>query len=190
MGTCGRASGISWSSAWIGWACSSGPDGDGGERRDEESRIEHAFDDGEDVGVHRDLLERLAVHEEVVDARTCAGPRRGCRRGRSRARARVRAAPVDLVHELRLDGVGQHGVAVRRDALEVGVEVGEGTRRRGRRRSAAGIRGLGWCHGRNSMDGAAACLRQALAFRHVGWRIGPVVGSLSRAVGAVGSALA
>ena len=25
IGTCGRVSGMSWSSAWIGWACSSGP---------------------------------------------------------------------------------------------------------------------------------------------------------------------
>ena len=68
-------------------------DGDGGEGGDEEPRIEHALDDGEHVGMDRDLLEGLSVDEEVVDPRSCAAPRRGCRPGRCRGRAPARRGP-------------------------------------------------------------------------------------------------
>ncbi len=167
-----------------------GPDRDGRQGGDEESRIEHAFHHWEDVGVHRDLLEGRTVHEEVVDAPRVKALEQVVGGDGPELPLESEKGAVDLVDELGLYGVGQHRVAVLGDALEVGLEVGEGTHGRVARLGASGIRSLAWSHGRNSMDEPATCLRTPFAFLHVGCRIDPVVESVARAVGAVGSALA
>ena len=53
--------GVEWLRVFVG------ADGDGGERRNEESRIEHPLDYREDVGVDRDLVEERPVRQQVVD---------------------------------------------------------------------------------------------------------------------------
>ena len=69
VGGWGFGMGMSWSSAWMGWAVSPGQDVDRAQRGDEASGVEHAFDHGQHVGVHGHLLPPLAVDEEVVDAK-------------------------------------------------------------------------------------------------------------------------
>ncbi len=120
----------------------------------------------------RNLLEGLTVDEEVVDAPGVQAFEQVVGGDRPELSLEFAEGTVDLVDERGLDRVGQHSVAVRRDAVEVGFQVGKRTCGRARRRSAGGVRGLGWCHGRNSMDGSAACLRPTFEFPHVGCRIG------------------
>ena len=153
-----------------------GPDRDGGQGRDEEPRIEHAFHDGEDVGMHRDLLEGLAVDEEVVDAPRVEALEEVLGGDRPELSLELEKGSVDLVDELRLDGVGQHRVAVRRDALEVGLEVGERTRGRGRRLSwrNSGSRLVS----RTQLYGQISGVSEAGTRVPHGVRIGPVVGFL------------
>ena len=107
-----------------------GADGDGGEGRDEEARIEHALDDGEHVWVDRDLLKGLAVDEEVVDPPGVEPLEEVVGGDGPEVALELEEGVVDLVDELRLDGVGKDRVAVLGDALEMDFEVGEGTRRR------------------------------------------------------------
>jgi hypothetical protein len=80
VGGCGFGIGMSWSSAWIGWGVSPGQMAidDSDEMR--QPRVEHALDDGQDVGVHRDALEVGAVHQKVVDAHRLA-PSKALRAG-------------------------------------------------------------------------------------------------------------
>ena len=66
-----------------------GFDDDRGERGDQQPGIENAFNDREDIRVDRDLRERRAVDEEVVDAVWCADLRRDCPQGRCRGLARA-----------------------------------------------------------------------------------------------------
>ena len=96
-----------------------GPDGDGGERRDQEARIEHRLDDGQHVGVHRDLLEGGAVDEQVVDPHGAHALEEVVGRHGAEVVLQLEERLVDLVHQVRLDGVGEDGVAVLGDPREV-----------------------------------------------------------------------
>ena len=106
-----------------------GPDGDGRERGDQEPRIEDAFDDGEHVGVHGDLLEGRPVHEQVVDPRRPQAFEEVLGRNDTEVLFQLEQRLVDLVHQLRLDRVREDGVTVLGDAAQMGFELGEGAGR-------------------------------------------------------------
>ena len=125
IGTWGRVRGMSWSSAWIGCGLLVGPDGDGGERRDQEPRVEHRFYDGKHVGVHRDLLEGGAVDEQVVHPHGAHPLEEVVGGDGSEVVLQLEQCLVDLVHQLRLDGIGEDGVAVLGDPRQVGFQVRE-----------------------------------------------------------------
>ena len=146
-----------------------GPDGDGRERRDEQTRIEHALDDGQHVGVHGDLLEGWAVYEEVVDPRGVEALEEVVGGDGAEIVFQLEKGFVDLVDEVGLDRVGEDGVAVLRDTPEVIREIRERTGGRGFR--------LAWCHGGNCTESA----RRRLPCRAGTGKWGnvPVVGSVS-----------
>ena len=78
-----------------------GPDSDGREGGDEQARIEHALDDGQHVGVHRDLLEGGAVDEEVVDPRRLDALEEVVRRHDAKVVFELEEVLVDFVDESR-----------------------------------------------------------------------------------------
>ncbi len=98
-----------------------GPDGDGGERRDQEPGIEHPLDDGQHVRMHRDLLEGGAVDEQVVHPHGVHPLEEVVGRHGAEVVLQLEQRLVDLVHQVRLDGVGEDGVAVLGDPREVGL---------------------------------------------------------------------
>ena len=102
-----------------------GPDGDGGERRDQETRVEHRLHHGEHVGVHGDLLEGGAVDEEVVHPHGADPLEEVVGWDGAEVMLQLEERLVDLVHQLRFDGVGENGVALLGDAGDVLFEVGE-----------------------------------------------------------------
>ena len=67
IGAWGLASGISVSSAWMGWARLAGPDADRRQGREQAAGVEHVLDDREDGRVHRNGLEVRPVDQQVVD---------------------------------------------------------------------------------------------------------------------------
>ncbi len=106
-----------------------GADGDGGERRDQEPRIEYGLDHGQHVRMDRDLLEGGAVDEQVVHAHGAHALEEVVGRDRAEIVLEHEERFVDLVHQVRLDGVGEDGVAVLGDPRQMGFEVGERVRR-------------------------------------------------------------
>ena len=143
--------------------------------------------------MHRDLLERLTVDEQVVDAERVEAFEEVVGGDGPEIALQGEQRLVDLVDELGLDGVGEDGVAVLGDALQVVLELGEWVGRRGGGGSPRGDGSLGWSHVTNCTDVGTRRRRardQTGRDLHSGGRNWPVVGSCVRAVGAVGSALA
>ena len=102
-----------------------GSDGDGGERGDEEPRIEDAFDDGQDVGMYRDLLEGLPVDQQVVDPRGVQALEEVGRRHDAEVAFELEQRLVDFVDELWFDDVVEDGVPVLGDIAQVLLEIRE-----------------------------------------------------------------
>ena len=102
-----------------------GSDGDGGEGRNEEARIEHGLDHGQHVGMHRDLLEGRPMFEEVVHPHGAHPFEEIVGRHRAQVVLELQERLVDFVHEVGLDGVGEDGETLLGDPCEVGFEVGQ-----------------------------------------------------------------
>ena len=120
VGTCGFASGMSWSSAWIGCAVSPGriliEDSD--EMR--QPGIEHALDDRQHARVHRHPLPDLAEREQVVDAQRVLAFERVVGRLDLEERLEVGERLRERVDQLGLDRVLDDRVAVALDVGHVG----------------------------------------------------------------------
>ena len=171
IGTWGRVSGMTWSSAWIGCGRSSGPMAM--EDSDEIRRpgIEHPLHHGEHVGVHGDLLEGRRRGRAGCRRAWCAAPRRGCRPGRCpRSSLQLEERLVDLVDEVRFDGVREDGVAVLGDPRRGGLR-GRGAG------SPVAVWALGGVTSLNCRDDPARCRGVLRRQGSPGQRIGPVVGS-------------
>ena len=117
-----------------------GPDCDGRERRDQQPGVEDAFDDGEHVGVHRDLLERGPVDEQVVHPHRMDTLEEIVGGHGAEIVLQLEQRLVDLVDKLGLDGAGEDGVPVLGDSPKMLFQVGRG---------AGGFR---LCHDRNCTD--------------------------------------
>ena len=82
--------------------------------------------DGEHVGVHRDLLEGRAVDEQVVHPHGVHALEEVVGGDGAQVVLQLEECLVDLVDQLRLDGVGEHGVAVFGDPVRCVFRSGRG----------------------------------------------------------------
>ncbi len=145
------------------------PDRDGGERRDQEPRVEDALDDREDVGVHRDLLEGRPVDEQVVDPHRVDPFEQVVGRHGAQIVLQLEQRLVDLVDQVGFDGAGEDGVPVLGDPPEMLFQV----------RKRAGGRGLLsqpqlYGHGASGVvPGTAELRRSELSGGRV-WENGPL----------------
>ena len=112
VGGCGFGIGMSWSSAWIGCGVSPAQIAidDSDEMRHPSSSTPSTI--GQHVGVDRDPLERLAVHEQVVDADGLAALEVVGRRHDAEVDLEAVQLVVELVEQVGLDGVLDDRVAL------------------------------------------------------------------------------
>jgi hypothetical protein len=97
--------------AWI--------DGDRRERRDQATRVEHAFDHRQDILVHRNEIERCAEFEQIVDAdRLVPLEAVHCRLGIELALQAIQRR-IQCIDQRRRDRVLDDGEAVLGDAFDV-----------------------------------------------------------------------
>src|SRR5580692_7029496 len=108
--------------------------------------------------MHRNLLKGLAVDEQVVDPHGVQPLKEILSRRDGQVPLQFEEGFIDFVDEVRLDGVGQNGVPVLGDPLEVPGHVSDGA-------------GAGGCHTANCRDsepGAPPVIRtRSVAYRRV-----------------------
>ena len=101
-----------------------GSDGDGGQRRDEETGIEDLLDDGQDVRMDGDPLVERSVDEEVVDPGGAEALEEVVGGDDPEGVFESEQVLVQLVDQVRGDGVLDHRPAVGPHPLGVGLDGG------------------------------------------------------------------